>query len=168
MVGPMRLITPDFTYAFRMQLCVSLGAQRNVNFESWLQRSRYSFSHPRSGYRASGLSGASRDHADVAESTNAIKDKKIEGYFSVPKNQRISYCQIIQGHDFGRGMNVGVNSGAWVAAVNHTPPLGADAANWFSVFYLPWAAGQTFRTTLKNPAGALPHGIAMPEIFFNI
>lgn len=91
--------------------------------------------------------------------------KKPEGYYSVPKDQRISYCQIIQGYDFGRGMNVGANSGAYVASVNFTPPAAGDAANWFSVFYLPWTAGQTFRTTLKDPATPLPNGIAMPQIF---
>lgn len=43
--------------------------------------------------------------------------KKPEGHFSVAKTERVSYCQIIQGVDFGRGTKMGVNSGAFVAKV---------------------------------------------------
>jgi len=40
MVGPILVMTPERTYAFRRQLCVSLGAHRKVKVESYFHRSR--------------------------------------------------------------------------------------------------------------------------------
>ena len=73
MVGPILVITPCLTWAFSRQLCVSFGAQVKVYFESYAQRSRYTFSQSRFGYTTSGFVTASSPQALVVEATSAPK-----------------------------------------------------------------------------------------------
>lgn len=100
---------------------------------------------------------------------NALHPQDIQGgvgarkpgnYFSVPGDQRVKWCQIVPGAQLPYGFSCGVNSGCFSATVSSTAPVGPDAANWFTVYYLPWAANETFRITLKNR-----QGLTDPDIF---
>ncbi len=71
------------------------------------------------------------------------------GYSSVPSNRRVQYCQIVSGATL-RDLQVPINTNCYSAVLSDTTPGHNDAANWFTVFYLPWGGGKTFRITLKN------------------
>ena len=102
--------------------------------------------------------------------SNALHPQDVQGgvggrkpgnYFSVPKDERVRWCQIVPGATLPYGFTVGVNTGCYSANVSKTAPSHADAANWFTCYYLPWAANETFRITLKNRQV----GVADPDIF---
>jgi hypothetical protein len=84
-----------------------------------------------------------------------------QGYLKVAKADRVSYCQI---SDSGGTSSTAVTgaTGGRAAIITDALPVGPDVANWFAVYYLPWAGNQTFRITLKP--GAV--GGADPDIFF--
>ena len=90
--------------------------------------------------------------------------RKQEGYLSVPGDERVSWCRLRQNVPVGT-VHISAMSNAWAAEISHTPPAPADAANWFPVYYLPWAASETFRTTLRSKqAGGGGHMID-PDFF---
>jgi hypothetical protein len=87
--------------------------------------------------------------------------RKPENYFSVDKDERVKWCQIVPGADLPYGFICGSNSGCYSAKVQKARPAATDASNWFPVFYLPYANNETFRITLKNRQAGVPD----PDIF---
>lgn len=94
------------------------------------------------------------------EQTVRLKPAHPTGYRSVLRGDRVSYCQIAQDVDIsqqGQSVRLGGGGRAYAAVVRNGPPdirdFGDQTSLWFPVFYLPWQAQATYRTTLKQPAG---------------
>ena len=103
----------------------------------------------------------------VAERDQVTPNAK-NGYSSVAKVDRVSYCRIAQNVKIGQQMQevtIGAGTGAVVAEVKKNPPnpgdYGKRAGEWFPCYYLPWQAQQTYRITLKHSGGFLEE----PRIF---